>query len=120
MESLENVKVGDRVIYGSYRGGERVCVVTKVTKLHFCIDDGDSKYRKSCGAMVGERRSWSGYRVRAPQDEAAIQSVMDDQAAAKARCFVEDYIESIRNTPAAFVPIAKFIKENMKPEKDEA
>jgi hypothetical protein len=113
MSSLENVKVGDKVIYGSYRGGERVCVVTKVTKLHFCIDDGDSKYRKSRGTMVGGS-GWSGYRVRAPKDEADLQRVMDEQAAANARSFVKDYIDSIRNTPAAFVPIAKFIKENMK------
>lgn len=113
MESLENVKVGDMVIYGSYRGSDRVCVVTKVTKLHFCIDDGDSKYRKSCGTMVGGS-SWSGYRVRAPKDVAALQRAIDDQAATNARCFVEDYIDAIKKTPAAFVPIAKFIKENMK------
>lgn len=119
MASLEDVKVGDRVIYGSYRGSDRVCVVTKVTKLHFCIDDDDSKYRKSCGTMVGGS-SWSGYRVRAPKDEADLQRAVDEDAATTARSFVQDYIESIRNTPAAFVPIAKFIKENTKPEKDDA
>ena len=116
MASLWDVKVGDKVIYGSHQGGERVCVVTKVTYLHFCIDDGDAKYRKSCGAMVGQN-SRSGYlhkRVRAPKDEADIQRVIDEGVATSARSFVEDYIDSIRNTPAAFVPIAKFIKENMK------
>ena len=116
MASLENVTVGDKVIYGSYRGDEKVCVVTKVTKLHFCIDGGDAKYRKFCGRMVGQnsRSGYLGNRVRAPKDEADIQRVIDEGVATSACSFVEDYIDSIRNTPAAFVPIAKFIKkENM-------
>jgi hypothetical protein len=110
---VTRVKVGDRVIYGSYRGGEKVCVVTKVTKLHFCIADGDSKYRKSCGTMVGGS-SWEWRRWTPTISQGQIRRAMDEDAATTARSFVQDYIESIRNTPAAFVPIAKFIKENMK------
>jgi hypothetical protein len=31
-----------------------------------------------------------------------------------ARCFVEDYIDAIKKTPAEYIPIAKFLRERMK------
>jgi AICAR transformylase/IMP cyclohydrolase PurH len=58
--------------------------------------------------------------IRSGQIQLVINTPIGRQAAHDDRYFVEKHIESIRSTPAAFVPIAQFIKENTKPEKDDA
>lgn len=50
MKSLEDVKVGDKVIF-SNGWDKSIVVVTKVTKTQ--IHTGYSKYRKSDGRLVG-------------------------------------------------------------------
>ncbi len=120
MESLEDIQVGDVVVVcGSGRcETKRVATVSKVTKHHFLLDGSDSKFRKRDGSMISDSH-WHFVMASRPEP-GEVEEIEADRKARNARGFVQDYIESIRSTPAAFVPIAKFIKENMKPEKDEA
>ena len=120
MESLEDIQVGDVVVVDNCGRLEtkRVALVSRVTKQHFMIGDSDSKYRKSTGKMVSSDQ-WTFVTASRPKP-GEIDQIKAYNAAITARYFVEKHIESIRHTPAAFVPIAKFIKENMKPEKDDA
>jgi len=119
MESLEDIQVGDVVVSHHGYGERDVAVVARVTKLHFTIEGSSIQYRKQTGFQAGSiyasRKPW----VSRPKP-GEVEEIETDRAARDDRYFVEKHIESIRHAPAAFVPIAKFIKENMKPEKDDA
>lgn len=113
MESLEDIQVGEVVVVLRSYGDKDVDTVVRVTKQHFTVEGSHLQYRKTTGLQAGERSGWHRFLVRRPKP-GEIEEIEADRAAREARYFVERHIESIRNTPAAFVPIAKFIKENMK------
>lgn len=113
MESLEDIQVGEVVVSHHSYGEKDVAKVARVTKLHFTIEGSSIQYRKQTGFQAGSSHGWRKPWVSRPKP-GEIEEIEADRVASKARYFVERHIESIRNTPAAFVPIAKFIKENLK------
>lgn len=113
MDSLEDIQVGEVVVSHHGYGEKDVAKVARVTKLHFTIEGSSIQYRKQSGFQAGSSHGWRPSWVSRPKP-GEIEEIEADHAAREARYFVEKHIESIRNTPAAFVPIAKFIKENLK------
>lgn len=113
MESLEDIQVGGVVVFHYGYGEKDVAKVARVTKLHFTTEGSSILYRKQTGFQAGSSNGWRTPWVSRPKP-GEIEEVEADRAARNARYFVEKHIESIRHTPAAFVPIAKFIKENLK------
>lgn len=108
MESLGDIQVGEVVVVRDRNRRE----IAKVNKLHFLLEKRDTKFRKIDGLEAG-RDAWSRDVVGRPKP-GEIEEINAEVRARNARYFVEKHIESIRHTPAAFVPIAKFIKEDMK------
>lgn len=70
MATLDDVKVGDKVIY-SNGWGDDIVTVTKVTKTQ--IHTGYSRYRKSDGRMVNAD-TWSRAKIR-PYDEETVKKI---------------------------------------------
>jgi hypothetical protein len=120
MESLEDIQVGEVVVVLRSYSDKDVDKVARVTKQHFTVERSHLQYRKATALQAGDHGGgWHRFVVRRPKP-GEVEEIEADRAARDDRYFVEKHIESIRHTPAAFVPIAKFIKENMKPEKDDA
>ena len=67
MSDLDNVKVGDVVLY-SDRYRRQLVTVTSVTKQHFCISGGPTKYRKISGRAVGASQ-WDTACICVPTPE---------------------------------------------------
>lgn len=116
-ENFEDIKVGDVVIIhtGGALRDRHVAKVSKVKKLHFQIEGSDSNYRKESGRVVasGGWGGWGGGWAARPRP-GEIEEIKAEVRARNARHFVQKHIESIRNDPAAFIPLAEFIKESMR------
>lgn len=113
-DNFEDIKVGDVVIVheGGASSDRRVAKVAKVKKLHFQIEGSDSNYRKESGRVVASDRWGVGRAARPKPGE--VEAINAEVRARNARYFVQKHIESIRHDPAAFIPLAEFIKESMK------
>jgi len=119
MESLEDIQVGEVVVAHRAYGEKDVTKVVRVTEQHFSIESCHLQYRKKTGVQAGTPSGWRRSWVSRPEP-GEVEEIKADNESREDRYFVEKHIESIRHTPAAFVPIAQFIKGNMKPEKGEA
>lgn len=110
--SLQDVKVGDRVVVRTYGwGGGRVdATVTKVTKLHFTIDkQGGEKWKKGSGRRVGAG-TWDTASVSFPL-EGELDEIKAEVAAKNAKLAVLSYIEGLKEKgdDSAFLPLFDFI-----------
>lgn len=68
MATLENVKVGDKLLVTS-RGNDEIKTVTKVTKTQVTCDT--SKFRKTDGRLIGSDIWWSSYAKPATDEDIA-------------------------------------------------
>lgn len=106
METLENVRVGDKVIF-SNNWMARVEIVTKVTKTQ--IHTKYSKYRKSDGRRIGAC-SWDSDKI-IPYSEEVVRQV--ERTAKQSKMVTE-----LRNYPyhnlsyEKLEKIYNFLKEN--------
>lgn len=75
MKNLDEVKVGDKVVYCVHFHEDKVLEVTKVTKtLIIC---GNDRFNKQTGRITGIDR-WCSARIHVPE-EGEIESIKQNQ-----------------------------------------
>ena len=72
---LENVKVGDKVIYSHYYQADTIAEVEKVTKSYIFVKG--NKYRKIDGSIVTSD-PWSLTKIRCVKDDNEFNKIINE------------------------------------------
>ena len=73
---LENVKVGDKVIYSHYYHGDTIVKVEKVTKNYIIVKG--NKYKKIDGSIASSNH-WTLTRIRCAKNDNEFNKIINEQ-----------------------------------------